>query len=102
MAWRIFLPARTFVGTASLFILCLGSELVTKLAFGELDYMPKSLWLVVSMFGTVQNSPWSLEMLLAKTKSACTTCIENIEYVPMENENYKTMFLNICKEGKKN
>ena len=41
-------------------------------------------------------------MLLAKTESSCTTCIENIEYAPMENENYKTVFLNICKEGKSN
>ena len=68
-----------------------------ELAFGELDCMPKSFWLVVPMFGTVQNSPWSLEMLLAKTESSCTTCIESVEYVPMENENYKTVFLNICK-----
>ena len=85
-----------------MFILCLGSELVTKLAFGELDCMPKSFWLVFPMFGTVQNSPWSLEMLLAKTESSCTTCIENIEYAPMEKENDKTMFLNICIEGKSN
>ena len=41
-------------------------------------------------------------MLLAKTESSCTTCIGNIEYAPMENENYKTMFLNICKKGKSN
>ena len=54
------------------------------------------------MFGTVQNSSWSLEMLLAKTESSCTTYVENIEYAPMENENYKTVFLNICKEGKSN
>ena len=73
-----FLPARTFVGQASLFILCLGSELVIELAFGELDCMPKSFWSVVPMFGTVQNSPWSLEMLLAKTESSCTTCIGKI------------------------
>ena len=57
MAWRIFFPARTFVGQASLFILCLGSKLVTELTFGELDCMPKSFWSVVLMFGTVQNSP---------------------------------------------
>ena len=95
-------PSRTFVGQTSLFILSLGSELVTKLAFGKLDCIPKSLWFVVLMFGNVQNSNWSLEMLLAKTESSCTTCIENIEYVPMENENYKTVFLNICKEGKSN
>ena len=54
------------------------------------------------MFGTVQNSPQSLEMLLVKTKSSCTTYVEIIEYTPMKNENYKTMFLNICKEGKSN
>ena len=30
-------PTRTFVGQTSLFIVCLGSELVTELAFGELD-----------------------------------------------------------------
>ena len=102
MAWRTFFATRTFVGQASLFILCLGSELVTKLAFGELDGMPKSFWSVVPMFGTVQNSPWSLEMLLAKTESSCTTCIENIDYAPMENENYNTVFLNTCKEGKSN
>ena len=102
MAWRIFFPARTFVGQASLFILCLGSELVTKLAFGELDCMPKSFWSVVPMFSTMQNPPWSLEMLLAKTKSSCTTYVEIIEYTPMKNENYKTVFLNICKEGKSN
>ena len=41
-------------------------------------------------------------MLLDKIESSCTTCIEDIEYAPMENENYKTMFLNICKEGKSN
>ena len=39
-------------------------------------------------------------MLLAKTESSCTTCIENIEYAPIENENYKTVFPNIRKEGK--
>ena len=71
---------------------------MTELAFGELDCMPKSLWLVVPMFGTVQNSPWSLEML-AKTESSCTTCIGNVIYAPMENENAKTMFLNICEKG---
>ena len=60
--------------------------------------MSKSFWSVVPMFGTVQNSLWSLEILLAKTESSCTTYIENIEYVPMENENYKTVFLNICKK----
>ena len=54
------------------------------------------------MFGTMQKSPWSLEMLLAKTESSCTTCIESIEYAPMENDNYKTVFLNICKKGKSN
>ena len=75
MAWRTFFPARTFVGQANLFILCLSSELVTELVFGKLDCMPKSFWSVVPMFGTVQNSPWSLEMLLAKTKSSCNTCI---------------------------
>ena len=68
---------RTFVGQTSLFLVCLGSELVTELAFGELDCMPKSFWSVVLMFGTVQNSPQSLEMLLAKTESSCTTCIGN-------------------------
>ena len=41
-------------------------------------------------------------MLLAKTESSCTAYIGNIEYAPMENENYKTMFLNICKKGKSN
>ena len=41
-------------------------------------------------------------MLLAKTESSCTTCVEIIEYAPMKNENYKTVFLNICKEGKSN
>ena len=102
MAWRIFFHARTFFGQASLFILCLGSELVTKLAFGKLDSMPKSFWSVVPMFGTVQNSPHSLEMLLAKTKSSCTTYVEIIEYMPMKNKNYKTVCLNICKEGKSN
>ena len=102
MAWRTFFPAGTFVAQASLLILCLGSELVTKLAFGKLDSMPKSFWSAVPMFGTVQNSPWSLEMLLAKTESSCTACIENIEYAPMENENDKTVFLNTCKEGKSN
>ena len=64
--------------------------------------MPKSFWSIVSMFGTVQNSPQSLEMLLAKTESSCTPCVEIIEYAPMKNENYKTVFLNICKEGKSN
>ena len=33
------------------------SELVTELAFGKLDCMPKSFWSVVPMFGIVQNSP---------------------------------------------
>jgi hypothetical protein len=28
-----------YVGLASMFILCLGSELATKLALGELDFM---------------------------------------------------------------
>ena len=56
----------------------------------------------LKILGTVQKSPWSLEMLLAKTESSCTTCIENIEYAPMEKENDKTMFLNICIEGKSN
>ena len=97
MAWRTFSPGRTFVGQASLFILCLGSELVTELPFGELDCMPKSLWSVVSMFGTVQNSPYSLEMLLAKTESSCTTYIGNIIYAPMENENAKLCFLTYVK-----
>ena len=41
-------------------------------------------------------------MLLAKTESSCTTYVEIIEYEPMKNENYKTVFLNICKEGKSN
>ena len=41
-------------------------------------------------------------MLLAKIESSCTTCVENIEYAPMKNENYKIEFLNICKEGKSN
>ena len=95
-------PARTSVGQTSLFIFCRGSALVTELTFGGLDCMPKSFWSIVSMFGTVQNSPWSLEMLLAKTESSCTTCIGNFEYAPMENENDKTVFLNICKEGKSN
>ena len=55
------------------------------------------------MFGIVQNSPRSLEMLLDKTESSCTIYIENIiEYAPMKNENYKTVFLNICKKGKSN
>ena len=52
-----FPPTRTFVGQTSLSILCLGSELVTELSFGELDCMPKSFCSVVSMFGTIQNSP---------------------------------------------
>ena len=75
MAWRTFSPVRAFIGQASLFILFLGFDLATKPAFGELDCMPESLWLVVPMFGTVQKSPWSLEMLLDKTESSCTTCI---------------------------
>ena len=41
-------------------------------------------------------------MLLAKTESSCTAYIGNIEYAPMENENCKTVFLNICKKGKSN
>ena len=41
-------------------------------------------------------------MLLAKSESSCTTYVEIIEYAPMKNENYKTVFLNICKEGKSN
>ena len=40
--------------------------------------------------------------MLAKTESSCTTYVEIIEYEPMKNENYKTVFLNICKEGKSN
>ena len=75
---------------------------MTELAFGELDCMHKSFSLVVLMFGTMHNSPWSLEMLLDKTESSCTTCIGNVIYAPMENENAKTVFLNICKEGKSN
>ena len=38
--------------------------------------------------------------MLAKTESSCTTCIEI--YAPVENENCKTVFLNICKKGKSN
>ena len=56
----------------------INSELVIELAFGKLDCIPKSFRSVVPMFGTVQNSPCSLEMLLAKTESSCTTCIGNI------------------------
>ena len=67
-----------------------------------MDIMPKSFWSVVPMFDTMHNSPQSLEMLLAKTESSCTTYMENIEYAPMKNENYKIVFLNICKEGKSN
>ena len=73
-----------------------GSELVTKLAFGKLDSMPKSFWSVVPMFSIVQNSPWSLEMLLAKTESSCTTCII---YAPIENENSKMCFLTYVSKG---
>ena len=40
--------------------------------------------------------------MLVKTESSCTAYIGNIEYAPMKNENYKTVFLNICKEGKSN
>ena len=54
------------------------------------------------MFGTVHNLPQSVDMLLAKTESSCTTYVEIIEYTPMKNENYKTVFLNICKKGKSN
>ena len=100
MAWRTFFPTRNFVGQYCLFILCLGSDLVIKLPFAELDCMPKSFRSVVLIFGNVQNSPRSLEMLLAKTESSCTTCIGNILYAPIENENAKTMSLNICEKGK--
>ena len=97
MAWRIFFPARTFVGQTSLFILCLGSELVTELAFGELDCMPKSFWSVVPMFGTVQNSPWSLEMLLAKTESSCTTYWKVLCMRPWKMKMLKLCFLTYVK-----
>ena len=76
---------------------CLGSELVTKLAFGKLDCMPKSFWSVVSMFGTVQNSHWSLEMLLAKTESSCTTCIEIFNMRPWKMKIVKLCFLTYVK-----
>ena len=102
MAWRTSFSARTFVGQASLFILCLGSELVTKLAFGKLDSMPKSLWLVVPMFGTVQNSSYSLEMLLAKTLSSCTTFIEILNMRPWKMKIVKLCFLTYVKKGKRN
>ena len=99
MAWRIFLLAKTFVGQASLSILCLGSELVTKLVFGKLDSMLKSFWSVVSMFGTMQNSSWSLEMLLAKTESSCTTCVENVSMRPWKMKIRKLCFLTYVKKG---
>ena len=62
--------------------------------------MPKSFWSVVLMFGAVQNSPWSLEMLLAKTESSCTTYIGKIIYAPMENENVKLCFFTYVKRAK--
>ena len=82
-----------------MFILCIDSELVTKLAFGELDCMPKSFWSVVAMFGTVQNSPWSLEMLLAKTESSCTTCNGNVYMRPWKIKMIKLCFLTYVKKG---
>ena len=100
MAWRTFFPTRTFVGQASLFILCLGSELVTKLAFGKLDSMPKSFWSVVPMFGTVQNSPSHLRCCWLKLKAHVLLVLENVMYAPMENENAKQCFLTYVKREK--
>ena len=97
MAWRNFFPARTFVGQTSLFILCLGSELVTELAFGELDCMPKSFWSVVRMFGTMHNSLGHLRCCWLKLKAHVLLVLENVMYAPMENENAKLCFLTYVK-----
>ena len=75
---------------------------MTELAFGKLDCMPKSFWSVVPMFGTMQNSPWSLEMLLAKTESSCTTCIGNVYMHPWKMKMLKLCFLTYVKNGKSN
>ena len=90
---------RTFVGQTSLFILCLGSELVTELAFGELDCMPKSFWSVVPMFGTMQNPPWSLEMCWLKLKAHVLLVLEILYMRPWKMKMLKTVFLNICEKG---
>ena len=75
---------------------------MTELAFGELDCMTKSFWSVVSMFGTVQNSPWSLEMLLAKTESSYIAYIGNVYMCPWKMTMLKLCFLTYVKKGKSN
>ena len=102
MAWRIFLPARTFVGQASQFILCLGSELVTELAFGKLDCIPKSFWSVVLMFGTVQNSPSSLEMCWLKLKAHVLPVLEILYMRLWKMKMLKLCFFTYVKKGKSN
>ena len=83
-----------------MFILCLGSELVIELAFGELDCMPKSFWSIVPMFGTVQNSPWSLEMCWLKLKDHVLLVLEIFIYTPMEIVNSRMCFLTHVSKGK--
>ena len=65
---------------------------MTELAFGELDCMPKQFWSVVPMFGTVHNSPRSLEMSLAKLKAHVLLVLKIFIYAPMENVNSKMCF----------
>ena len=79
---------------------CLGFELVIELAFGELDCMPKSFWSVVAMFGTMQNSPWSLEMCWLKLEAHVQLVLENVMYAPIENENAKLCFLTYVKRAR--
>ena len=73
--------------------------MVTKFAFGKLDSMPKSFWSVVPMFGTMQNSLWSLEMLFAKIKSSCTTYIGNVYMRPWKMKMLKLCFLTYVNKG---
>ena len=62
--------------------------------------MPKSFWSVVPMFGTVQTS--HLRCCWLKLKAHVLPMLKLLNMAPMKNENYKTVFLNICKESKSN
>ena len=100
MVWRTFSPTRTFVGQASLFILCLGFELVTKLAFSELDCMPKSFRSVVPMFGTVQNSPSHLRCCWLKLKAHVLPVLKILNMHPWKIKIIKLCFLTYVKRAR--
>ena len=80
-----------------MFMSCLGSKLVTELAFGNMDCMPKSFWSVVPMFGTVQNSPWSLEMCRPKLKAHVLPMLKILNMHPWKMKIIKLCFLTYVK-----